>query len=56
MEASAKNRGAAGIDGQTIDSIIEIGSRSSFSNGIQDALQTGEYRPTPVRRRYIPKS
>ena len=49
------NRGAAGIDGQSIAAIAESGVEAWLA-GIEAALRAGEYRPTPVRRRYIPKS
>lgn len=49
-----ENRGGAGIDGQTIDAISD--RVESWLAGIQADLRAGEYRPQPVRRRYIPKS
>ena len=48
------NRGAAGIDGETIDAIEKNGVEG-FLKGIADDLEAGRYRPTPVKRRYIPK-
>jgi group II intron reverse transcriptase/maturase len=48
------NRGAAGVDEQSIEAIEEAGV-GSFLERIQADLQAGRYRPTPVRRRYIPK-
>ena len=50
-----QNRGAAGIDGQSIAAIAERGV-DAWLAGIEAELRTGEYRPRPVRRRYIPKS
>jgi RNA-directed DNA polymerase len=47
-------RGAAGIDGETLQAIEEIGAGQWLAE-VQDALRTGRYRPSPVRRRYIPK-
>jgi RNA-directed DNA polymerase len=50
------NGGAAGVDGQTIESITakpEI--RQQWLEQLQRELQTKSYRPSPVRRVYIPK-
>jgi group II intron reverse transcriptase/maturase len=49
------NRGAAGIDGETIAAIAECGVEAWLTE-IEAELRAGEYRPRPVRRRYIPKS
>jgi group II intron reverse transcriptase/maturase len=49
------NRGAAGIDGQTL-SMIERQGVSQFLAELRALLRAGEYRPQPVRRVYIPKS
>ena len=48
------NKGAAGIDGQTIERIVASGEEE-FIREIQKTLREGKYRPQPVRRRYIPK-
>ncbi|MGH7411438.1 MAG: group II intron reverse transcriptase/maturase [Candidatus Methylomirabilis sp.] len=48
------NRGAAGIDGETL-SMIEQGGEREFLEDVQQRLRTGEYLPQPVRRQYIPK-
>jgi RNA-directed DNA polymerase len=50
-----RNRGAAGIDKETIESIEEMGV-DRFLDEIQAGLKAGRYRPQPVKRRYIPKS
>lgn len=48
------NRGAAGVDGQTIQEIEEEGL-GEFLAGIWLDIREGSYRPQPVRRTYIPK-
>jgi group II intron reverse transcriptase/maturase len=48
------NQGAAGVDEQSIQSIEEKGV-DGFLDGIRADLLAGRYRPSPVRRRYIPK-
>jgi RNA-directed DNA polymerase len=50
-----KNRGAAGIDGQSIRD-VEQGGVERFLEELGAVLRAGEYRATMVRRRYIPKS
>jgi RNA-directed DNA polymerase len=47
--------GAAGVDQATLRSIEEQGV-AQFLEGIQADLRAGEYRPSPVRRQYIPKA
>jgi group II intron reverse transcriptase/maturase len=50
-----RNRGAAGVDGETLAS-IEQGGVESFLQAIAGDLSAGRYRPAAVRRRYIPKA
>lgn len=49
------NRGAAGIDGETLQA-IEAAGVERFLEEIQASLRAKRYRPSPVRRRYIDKS
>jgi len=49
------NQGAAGVDATTLRSIEEQGV-TQFLEGIQADLKAGRYRPSPVRRQYIPKA
>jgi len=49
-----QNAGAPGVDGMSIDDIKRSGV-TEFLKGIQRDLRSGQYRPQPVRRRYIPK-
>jgi RNA-directed DNA polymerase len=49
------NRGAAGVDQETIETIEEMGVEQ-FLEDIQARLREGRYWPLPVKRQYIPKS
>jgi RNA-directed DNA polymerase len=52
-----RNGGAPGVDGQTIQSITaQPDTRKRWLEQLQRELQTKAYRPSPVRRVYIPKS
>jgi RNA-directed DNA polymerase len=55
FEEVARNNGAAGIDGQTIDDIRQSGVEA-FLTVLEDELREGTYRPLPVRRVAIPKA
>jgi len=48
------NRGAAGVDRETLADVEEYGVERMLQD-LQDALRAGRYRPSPVRRRGIPK-
>jgi len=54
----ASNRGArsAGIDGVTADSIRKKGNEQRFLDRLQAELRSGAYRPSPSRRKLIPKA
>lgn len=49
-----RNKGAAGVDRESIDSIQRSGVRD-FLETLQAELRAGGYRPKAVLRRYIPK-
>jgi group II intron reverse transcriptase/maturase len=49
------NKGAAGVDGQTLDEVEQYGV-DRFLKEIGDALREHRYRPGVVLRRYIPKA
>ena len=49
------NGGAAGVDKETIQAIEQRGA-GEFLTEIQVALRAGQYRPSPVKRRWIPKA
>ena len=49
------HRGAAGIDAETIPAIEPRGV-GEFLAEIEAALRAGRYRPSPVKRRYLPKA
>src|SRR6266700_285347 len=49
------NAGAPGVDGVTIDAIVESGIEE-FLEGLAAELRAQSYRPQPLRRVHIPKS
>ena len=49
-----RNRGAAGVDEQTIAAIRALGEES-FLDDLSKTLRSGRYRPCAVRRTWIPK-
>jgi RNA-directed DNA polymerase len=48
------NRGAAGVDRETLAQVEEYGAERLLQD-LHDALRQGRYHPSPVRRRGIPK-
>jgi group II intron reverse transcriptase/maturase len=50
-----RNRGAAGIDGETLAAIEQYGVERMLHE-LETVLRAGRYRPAAVRRRYIPKA
>jgi len=53
-EKVKSNKGAAGIDGETIEDIKAYGIQKLLLE-IQEVLKLGGYNPPPVKRVYIPK-
>jgi group II intron reverse transcriptase/maturase len=49
-----RNKGAAGVDGVTLEAVEQYGVERLLSE-LQDELRAGKYVPPPVLRRYIPK-
>jgi RNA-directed DNA polymerase len=49
-----RNRGAAGIDRQTIDEVERYGA-SRMLDELASDLKAGDWRPLPARRVFIPK-
>lgn len=49
-----ENGGVPGVDGESIEDVEERGVEE-FLSGLREELQTGLYRPQPVKRVYIPK-
>jgi RNA-directed DNA polymerase len=57
LQLVVRNGGAPGVDGQTISSIKATPqSWQSWLEGLQRELRAKTYRPSPVRRVYLPKS
>jgi RNA-directed DNA polymerase len=49
----ARNKGAAGVDGQSIERFAAQAAR--YLSELRDSLRDGSYRPHPVKRVEIPK-
>ncbi|WP_134687563.1 group II intron reverse transcriptase/maturase [Brevibacillus migulae] len=49
------NKGSGGVDGQSIQKIVEGYDESRFLNEIYMDLKQKKYRPLPVKRTFIPK-
>ena len=54
-ERVRRNKGSAGVDGQTLVEIESYGVER-FVEELQSELRVGRYRPSAVLRRYIPKA
>lgn len=50
-----RNRGAAGVDAMTLAAVEHLGVEA-FLEDLSARLRAGMYRPSAVRRRYIPKA
>jgi group II intron reverse transcriptase/maturase len=51
------NGGAAGVDGQSIEEIaVDVGLKRQWIGSLQEELRNKTYRPSPVRRVWIPKA
>ncbi len=56
LQLVERNGGSPGVDGQTIQSITaKPENRQQWLEQLQREVQTKTYRPSPVRRVYIPK-
>jgi RNA-directed DNA polymerase len=52
-ERVAKNRGAAGVDGQSVTRFAQ--GAEAYLKELEEALKAGRYQPQPVKRVEIPK-
>ena len=56
-ERVRRNKGAAGVDGVTIEQIVESDQGvAGFLEGMQESLRRKTYQPKAVQRVYIPKA
>ena len=51
-----KNNGAAGIDGETINDLIQRNGQDPLLEEISNELKNKTYKPLPIKRVYIPKN
>lgn len=57
LEVQTRNGGAAGVDGETVETINQTPEkRQQWLERLREELRTKSYRPSPVRRVMIPKS
>jgi group II intron reverse transcriptase/maturase len=57
LEVQIRNKGEAGVDGETLKSINDGPQRrQQWLDRLQEELKTKGYRPSPVRRVMIPKA
>src|SRR5215472_17299381 len=53
-EQVRRNKGAAGVDGETLEAVAVYGVERMLAE-LRELLLSGKYRPQAVRRVYIPK-
>ena len=51
-----KGKRSAGVDGITVDRVRRRIGEQAFLEGIREELRSGAYRPSPSRRKLIPKA
>jgi len=57
LQRVAANKGGPGVDGQTVESImVSPEKQEQWLDALQQELKAKTYRPSPVRRVFIPKS
>ena len=54
VKAVKRNKGAAGVDGMTVDELDAY--LALHREEVKNQIREGRYRPSPVRRVYIPKA
>ena len=53
--ASNKGKRTAGVDGMTVEMIVLQMGIQHFLTEVRDDMRSGTYRPSPARRKWIPK-